>query len=638
VAGHLADEAAEGLVEFVGDPAGPLDLRCRAVLALGKIGLRSTEQAMRLFAVLGDAQADDELRWTLLMTFGDRARWAVEIRPVLVDILIDPAQSRLLRRQAEFELRDRLDDPLVLGALLEVLGRGDDDSVLREAALLAVQSGAERRPEVVKLLAARAVDVSEDLAFRAKLLRALEVWQDDAAEAVQVLTQGVLVSETDTKLRLKMVDVIGRIGPVGPIAFDLATVLLQADAPAELREAIAGLVTTSEQSMPGEKGDWLRMLGDPSQPLAVRQLALRVLSESGRAGEAEDVLQRCLDLARDQTENADLRSEAARYLQQRGSDVESAFAELMNLMGDASEPEVLREAIGAVLVEIARSWLAPPGRPTRQELELRLAHVEALQQLMTREAVRTVAGRQQHKAIDQVQSVLHRQWQSRWWDRSVSWAGRRPWSATGMLLVGLMVVTGLVYGVKRVRGVRSFPSPSRLIDVALAPERAVPSEISQLVQEVLAQDNPNRSEAVDRLGRFGPDLEPVIPRLIAPLENKDEELDLRFAALTVLGLAGQVACPAQRVFMGILGDPREPVFLRMKVMEILQLLAADDPDVTRELTKLLGDSDEARVLRLKAGRLLCDRSAMPPDVGPVLERLQQGGEASELEEIARRLS
>jgi len=637
-AGRQAGEAAEGLVQFTGDPAGPLDLRCRAVLVLGEIGLRNAEQAARLFAVLGDAQADDELRWTLLMTFGDRAEWSAELRPVLLEILADPTENRVLRRQALFGLRDGVGDEAVAEALLEILGRVDDDPTLRDDALAAVQSRAERPPEVVLLLAARAADRSELGGFRVRVLRVLQAWQNDAAEALQVLAEGVMDAQAETALRLQMVETLGHIGSLGPIASDLAAVVLQADTPAELREAIAGLADLGGQPLPGQTEDWLRVLDDPSQPQAVRRLALRALTESEWAESTEDLLRRCVGLVRDQMEDIELRLQAARFLQQRGAEVESVLADLMNLMGDTEESEVLREGIGAVLVAIARSWLSPQGRPARHELELRLADVEALQGLMTRQAVRTLAGRQQREAIDQVQSVLHREWQSRWWDRAVSWAGRRPWGAAGIVLAGLVVVAGLVYGVRRVWVLRPARLPSPIINVARDPGHAAPDQISELVQQVLAIDNPNRSEAVEQLSQFGSGVEPVVPRLIEALEDRDEELDLRFAALTVLGLIGRVARPAQGILVGVLEDPGEPVFLRMKVMEILHQLAGEDSDVTAKMVKRLVDPREVMLLRLKAGQCLCDRSATLPEWRDALQDLQHQAESGELQGIARQLA
>lgn len=636
-AGRQVGETVEGLVQFVADPSVPIDLRSRAVVALGEAGLRDEEQATRLFQVLGDPTVDDELRWTLLMTFGDRPQWRIQGRPFLVSILADPGQSGLLRRQALFGLRESLDDQAVAEVLMSILQRTQEDAVLRDAILETIRLTGASWPGMVKVLAERATDATEAANFRGKALRVLEAWKAGAGEALPILVEGVLDSSSEPAIRLQIVEVIGRIGALGPLASVLGPVVLRSNERPELREAIALLPGLDAKLMPGSAAEWLAVMKDGSLPPAVHQLALRVVGQRGGEQSDQELLGICLEWLRDPGEAVRLRLEAARYLQLLGPELESARLSLAEILVDPSQPDTLREQIGTIFVEIARSWLTPAERLTRPELLLRMAAVEDVLAWMDEAALSSTTGRKQREAVRQVQAVLKREWHARRWDRVVWWAGQHPWAATGIALVGLAGLGALIQGLSRFQLIRSVRPPVQAAE-AVAPSTPVLGQALQdCLGQVLAPDNPNRSEAVEQLGGFGPELESAVPSLVEVLNNREQELDLRFAALTVLGLAGPLAGPAQTVLLGILGDLREPVFLRLKSLEVLDVLMGREAALSNELAKRLVEPREAVLLRVKAGQCLCARSACLPEWREAFQDLVQHSESTELAALARQL-
>ena len=225
----------------------------------------------------------------------------------------------------------------------------------------------------------------------------------------------------------------------------------------------------------------------------------------------------------------------------------------------------------------------------------------------------------------------------RWWDRTLSWVNRRPGSAAGITLLGLGAVAGLLYGARRVFALKPTQITPRLIHFAPDAEPAVTGEIGHLVEQVLELDNPDRSEAIERLSRFGSELEPVVPRLVSALEDRNQELDIRFAALTLLGWVGPPAYAAKDTLLGILRNLREPVFLRVKALEIVNILVDEDPDLTGRIMERLVDSREPLLVRLKAGQCLGNRSVRLPEWDDVIRGMMQKEESAELITMAKRL-
>jgi hypothetical protein len=132
------------------------------------------------------------------------------------------------------------------------------------------------------------------------------------------------------------------------------------------------------------------------------------------------------------------------------------------------------------------------------------------------------------------------------------------------------------------------------------PREGPSPRVRRLVRAVLAPENPERARAIQALAALGQDAGPALPMLLGALERESEDLEVRHAALALIGLlgrdAGRNAVPGLQC---ILRERREHLFLRLKALEALLAAAPVDSETWGMLAGMARDPAESGVLRVK---------------------------------------
>lgn len=635
--GRQASEAVEGLLEFATDRNGAAELRTQAVRALTQLGLQSDEEADRLFQVLADATEDADVRWAILAGFGERQPWRDALRPALLEVMRDPSAPGVLRRQALFCLQDQSAAEGVAEAWLAVLEDVDEPLEFRMSVLERIRGVALSSPEALAALERLASSPAEPVSLKTEVIRTLGTLKEAAHDVWPGLLRVLMDAQAPVSLRLDALSAINNIDVTGPIRSNLVALAVQTNVPTELRRALASMPSVGEQTLPGGVGDWLAWARDPDQPTAVRRWAARSMARSAPADVG--AVEFSMVILGESTEDLEMRLAAGAYLRRLGPAAGAARDRLKQLVADPDQPESVREVAGATLVEIARGWLGGIGNCSWSDLQTRLSQVDDLGLAIRQAELPVSFQRQSLNAVDQVRGALLAERQSRWGQRLWAWVLAHRGLTAMVILAGCLAGSGWFWirkeGRTPTRPVRLTPAS---VEAAQPPAPMHAGPALALVDEVLAVDNPDRSQAVETLAALGDEARAVVPRLVQVLDNPDEETDLRFAALTVLGLLGPIAATSQPALERVVVRGAEPLFVRLKAMEILFRLKRDDTSVIETLVRHLSDTQEPLLLRMKAGELLAELPRLPE----VFERQVRGVVSSKappaLRELAGRLT
>ena len=629
--GLLAAEAAGGLLDFILNPDTPLDLRCRAVLALGEVGPPNLEQARSLAALLEDPETNGQLRWTLLMTFGETRVLAPIFRPAILRVAAETSSDLILRRQALFHLRNQgvLEDAAEVFA--QILADTAADAGLRTAALDGLRQATVGSPGISEVLARVAANSKEAPALRQGAIQVLAALGDESM-AVPVLRDVVLDPDAPPPLRLQAARSLESLSVPGTVAEQLAALLSRSDPPLEVRRAIAGLSVVGRRPLPGRPGEWIALLNAAEQPIEIRRLALDSLIRTASVEPA--AVETCIRLLNDPAEDLSLKLAAVAYLLATGSDAEPARQTLEAVLEYDRHSPALREQASSVLTELSRAWLTPPEAQPSPTLVLRLRTLESTAALFEATGLDTPVLERNLESIRQVQAVLANEYRSRWWHRSTTWMSRHPWATAGLVLVALVALLVLVGAtVVTVKARRSAQLPPPPLAPPDSPNAA---RARDLAAQVLLPDNPDRAHAIETLAGLGPDAAPAVPALAQALLDTGHDVDGRCGALKVLGRLKDAARAAHPALLNTLNDRADYLFLRMACLE---LLAAMSPDsrTSRALLERLADPEETALLRLRAGHALAGLPAPLEDYLPELASLADASNPSPVREIADKL-
>jgi hypothetical protein len=610
--GLLAAEATGGLLDFILNPDTPLDLRCRAVLALGEVGPRNLEQARSLAALLETPETNGQLRWTILMTFGENRVLAPIFRPAILRVAADTSADLILRRQALFHLRNQgvLEDAAEVFA--QILADTATDPGLRAASLDGLRQAVVGSPGISEVLARVAVDSQEMLALRQGALQVLAALGDES-QAVPALRDVVLDPEAPPPLRLQAARSLDSLSLAGSVADQLAPLLTRSDTPLDVRRAIAGLSAVSRRPLAGDPGEWIALLDTAEQPIEIRRLALDSLIRTRSLEPA--AIKTCIRLLNDPVEDVSLKLAVITYLREIGSNAEPARETLEAILEYDRHSPALREQASSVLAELSRAWLTSPEGQPSSALAMRLSTLESTVALFEASGLDTPVLERNLEAIRQVQAILATEYRSRWWHRSTTWMRRHPWSAAGLILVALVVLVILagatVVTVKTHRSAHP-PAPS-----PPPPDPPNAARARELAAQVLLPDHPDRAQAIDTLTTLGSDAAPAVPLLAQALRDVGHDADGRYGALQALTQLKEVAGASQPALLATLNNRTDYLFLRIGSLE---LLAAMSPDslTSRTFLERLTDPEEPEILRVHAGHAL---ASQPPPVEDWLPRV-----------------
>lgn len=638
----LAEAAANGslatqsLLELIADTTAPADLRNRAALALAQIGLNTPEQAEQLFALLADPQADFDLRWTILMAFSSHAQWQDQLLPVLQQIVPDNTQPLSLRQQGWQTLRQHPQNPAIRNLALQLLASTTTPTELKTTSLDLLKTNPQPPDTEVEEITRLATDNTTDHSLQLQLLQTLAGWQAAARPAIPTLVTEVANPNAHADLRLEAMRTLTAIGDIGPVTAYLAPVLLQTNAPMALRQAIARLPELRNQPLPGSPSDWSNLALDPQQPLSARQLALLELCSRPPSELHSTGTETCRILLLQPQQDLSLRLAAADYLKQAPPGDDRSWPQILDRAQDPSEPQQLRSAALNTLAEQSRHWVATPGSLTRKQLLSNLSNARILAEHAETITTNLPDTQPDLDAIRQNFALLKAEWRSRPWDRLIHFTSTHPiWT----LLLTLLLIILAVFTVKKTKSylqtVRVAPEPPSTspMDVP-AP---VPSNLQNLLNELLATDNPERSSVVDHLRQHANDLDPAIPQLLEALQNEALDLDLRFAALTALGVPDALPDHATQAISRAAHNSEDPVFFRLKALEIAARTSQQPAQLKSQLAQFLLNTKESVLIRNRAGDLLLTLGSLPQELKKQLNEAKDENLPPELHAVLKKL-
>lgn len=629
--GLLAAEATGGLLDFILKPDTPLDLRCRATLALGEVGLRNLEQADRLAALLDNPETAGQLRWTILMTFGENRVVAPIFRPVLLRIATDTSADLVLRRQAVFHLRNQEVTQDAAQAFAHIAGESGADLGLRTASLDGLRQATAGNPAVSVILSRMANDAGETLSLRQAAIQVLTTLGRDE-EVVPALLAVVENPLAPTPLRLEAARALESFKVPQTEAERLASLLSRSETPLDLRRAIASLNSVHSRPLPGEPRNWIALLASTNHPVEVRRLALDSLIRSDAVDPTAIIT--CIELLQESDGDLPLRLAATDYLQARGPEAETARAVLETVVGDTAQPDPLRERSARVLAELSRAWLTAPEEQPSSTLVQRLRSLEATAALFSTTGLDTPELRRNLEAIRQVQAVLATEYRSRWWHRSTTWMIRHPWSTAGIVAI-VVVILLLLARAATVTLAAHRPAATPLA----SPPPADPPHLAHarnLAAQVLLPDNPDRAQAIETLAALGPDATPALSLLAEALRNIGHEVEGRYGALQTLMRLREVAGASQPALLDTVNDPTEYLFLRIHSLDLLATVFPCSRTSSAMLERLT-DPQEPELLRLRAGHTLLNRLAPSKDALPKLSTMADSLQTNPLRDLAAKI-
>lgn len=639
----LAEAAATGslasdrLLDLAADPSAPLDLRNRAVLALAKVGLNDPQQAERLFRLLPSADVHFDLRWTILMAFSSHAQWQDQLRPILLQIAADETQLLSIRQQSWQNLRQRPRLPEIRKAAIQFLGTHTVPIELQLAGLDLLKSGPEPAITEIEELARIAVNPATPANLQSSILQALASWQATARPAIPILVTEVANPDATAETRLESMRTLSAIGDIGPVTAYLAPILLQTNAPAALRQAIARLPELRNQQLPGTPADWARITLDDAQPLPARQLTLLALSSSSPSSPDSQAAETCRLLLLQPQKDLSLRLLAADYLQTQPPGDKQAWTSVLERAEDPNETEKLRLAALATLASQSRHWIAKPGNLKRAQLLENLQNLELLVQRIQTLVPDIPDSQTALDTILQNQSLLMVEWKARPWDRFVHFVTEHP---VQTILIGVVLIIAGTYTTRKTRHLlnqsRAASSPP-LVQQEPPPPPAIPPEIQSLLNQLLATDNPERSSVIDKLRAQAPQLDPAIPQLLDALQNHALDLDVRYAALTTLSLLNQLPDHGTHAIAQAAENSDDPVFFRLKALEIAIHNTRKPAALKTALARHIANTGESSLIRCRAGELLLKLGSLPADVRADLQKAAQAKPTPDLQPILEKL-
>ncbi|MFM1943478.1 MAG: hypothetical protein RI897_2460 [Verrucomicrobiota bacterium] len=638
----LAEAAATGslatqnLLELIADTTAPADLRNRAVLALAQIGLNTTEQAEKLFALLADPQVDFDLRWTILMAFSSHTQWQDQLLPVLQQIVAGNTQPLPLRQQGWQTLRQYPNNPATRTLALQLLASTHTPAELKTASLDLIKTNPQPPDSEVEEITRLATDNTTDHSLQLQLLQTLAGWQTAARPAIPTLVTEVANPDAPTDLRLEAMRTLTAIGDIGPVTAYLAPVLLQTNAPLALRQAIARLPELRNQPLPGSPSDWAQLTLDDSQPLAARKLALLELCSRPPSELHSTGTEISRTLLLQPPQDLSLRLIAADYLKQATPGDDRSWTLILERAEDPSEPQKLRSAALNTLAEQSRHWVAPPDSLTRPQLLSNLSNARILAERAEAITKSLPDTQPDLDAILQNLALLNAEWRSRPWDRLAYFTSTHPiWT----LLLVLLLLTFAVVTAKKAKvylqPVRVAPEPS-----AISPNDApvvVPGYLQNLLNELLATDNPERSSVVDHLRQHANELNPAVPQLLEALQNEALDLDLRFAALTALGIPDALPDHATQAISQAAHNAEDPVFFRLKALEITARTSRQPSQLKSQLAQFFLNPTESTLIRNRAGDLLLTLGSLPRELKSQLNDAKDENLPPELHAVLKKL-
>ena len=122
------------------------------------------------------------------------------------------------------------------------------------------------------------------------------------------------------------------------------------------------------------------------------------------------------------------------------------------------------------------------------------------------------------------------------------------------------------------------------------------------------------------------------------LEDAEADTDVLFAALVVLGLLGPIARSSRPVVGRVALRAAEPLFVRLKALEVYGDSKEDEAEIAVFLAERLAAAGEPILLRERAGEMLAGCAELPEESLRLVRSLPASRESKRIRDLVKRLT